>query len=1345
MSDNKSIPVLTDNNFTGWKIKIKGFCMQHGYYKYLSDVTQPTDGAALLVYNDKREKLAGILHQAMGQINYQRFITDDNIMAPDEIWSALTDYYESTSAQNQMSVYRDFISFKYRDNVATFLDDLDAKLNHMAAVGLRIGNPKEADLKEELAVETILQKLPPELSPLIDVLHQSKTPLTISIVKAALDNKRRQAPSSTTTSIKQETAYKAGATWPVCKPGWHNPETKHSEEDCRQLKKKGKKPQPAAKAAVETTSDAASTRSLSTASGMVAIRRALAANQDGEGEACFLDSGASHHMFNDRSTFHDYRAKKTLISLADGNFLDSIGEGFVFIRANDGSSIKLKALHVPKLAGTLISLGRLYERECDIQRTGKSTFDVVKNGLSILSGKVVGGICGANIFIAEPGQSKSTSAHLASAIDIERLHRAAGHPNIEALRKMFPHISSRTQLSCEACALSKSHRLSFPSSLPKATRPLEYVFMDLSGRINPPTFGKKEYYFKITDFYTRYRHVYLLSKKSETFSFFVQYYNEVTNHHSANIKTVIFDGGGEFNSNEFLNFLKEKGVTVQVTAPHTPQQNSVAERGNRSTSEKTRCLLKQAKLPSEYWGEAVCTAVFLENITPMKALGWDNPYNKWFGSQFNSKRLKPFGCLCYPNIPGKLRDGKFGDTSKKALLVGYQLGAHNWRVLLPGGKIERCHDIKFVETEFPGVSIFSSADPSHHYDPLTPIEFQEIELESEPNDFTVTHPEAQALDYHLGDDELSLDQTNTSDFITASEQEIEIEGSTPDNQPPPAPKPKPGWDIILTNDKAPKDISSSIDESHILHTKRRAHFACALVASEVPRTYREAMLSSEAGCWTKAVEAELKAMEDLKVWDVTVTPEDESLLGTVWVFRKKKDSEGVVVKFKARLCAQGSRQEEGVNFTHTYAPTGRSASLRAALIVGLSRGYKIHQMDAKNAFLNGNLQETVYLRAPPGLDVPPGHCLRLNKAIYGLKQAPRVWYAALKEFFVEIQFAPSPADPCLFISSVESWNCFVHVYVDDMIIISHDVDRFKQLISARFRMEDLGEASYILGIKLNRTDAHSLTLTQENYTQSILETFNMADCRTTSTPMIANTRLTKATDADHQSFLQLKINYREALGLLNYLSVSTRPDISFTVSQLSQHLEKPGMSHWKAVIHLFRYLAGTKHFGITLNGNCNLNDVSIYTDADFANCTDDRRSYSGYIAMLGGNILSWRSKKQQTVSTSTTEAEYRALFEGTQESIWLKYLFQSLNLTFTSKFNIFVDNQSAIALAINPLFQQRTKHIDTIYHWLREIYDSGLIHIKYIPTQHMKADMCTKSLGRQKHLAVIKDLKIQGN
>jgi hypothetical protein len=347
--------------------------------------------------------------------------------------------------------------------------------------------------------------------------------------------------------------------------------------------------------------------------------------------------------------------------------------------AKDDSTLKLKALHVPALAGTLISFGRLYKRGCDVIRTGKKTFNLVNNGSSLLSAEIVGGTCNVRLQSYPQGQSISypvSSAKRMTEIDIHLLHRAAGHPSAKALKKMFPDVSLKT-LNCDTCALSKSHCLPYPGTLPKATHPLEFISMALSGKINPASFQGNQYYFKITNHFTQFRHVYLLSSKSQAFVNFLQYYNEVTNHHSRQIKTVIFDGGGEFNSKEFLTFLKEKGITVQVTAPYTPQQNSVAERANCTTSEKARCLLKQANMPSEYWAEAVTTAVFLENITPARQLKWKTPYQLWYGRPFNNSRLKPFGCITFANIPKSQREGKFGNTSKKGLLVGYQHGAHN--------------------------------------------------------------------------------------------------------------------------------------------------------------------------------------------------------------------------------------------------------------------------------------------------------------------------------------------------------------------------------------------------------------------------------------------------------------------------------------------------------------------------------------------------------------------------------------------------------------------------------------------------------------------------------------------
>jgi elongation factor P hydroxylase len=338
------------------------------------------------------------------------------------------------------------------------------------------------------------------------------------------------------------------------------------------------------------------------------------------------------------------------------------------------------------------------------------------------------------------------------------------------------------------------------------------------------------------------------------------------------------------------------------------------------------------------------------------------------------------------------------------------------------------------------------------------------------------------------------------------------------------------------------------------------------------------MASPEADDWRAAIKSELDAMARLDVWEVVLTPTNRALLGTVWVFRKKFDAHGNLVKFKARLCAQGSAQQEGIDFNETYAPTGRSAALRTALTIGVNLGMKIHQMDVRNAFLNGDLDEVIFLRCPQGFSAPPGHCLRLKKSIYGLKQAPRVWYGELSSFFESINFVPLVADPCLFISKDPEWQCLVHVYVDDMAIISHDVDRFKKLVNARFMMDDLGPASSLLGMKISHFDGF-ITLSQHHHIDELLKEYNLVNARS-----VPNTRLISASDEEIAQLAALNVNYRRAIGSLNYISVATRPDISFAVSQLSQHLKNPGICHWRAFLHLLRYLSGTKDLSVRLGG-----------------------------------------------------------------------------------------------------------------------------------------------------------------
>ncbi|KAI7942703.1 hypothetical protein MJO28_012730 [Puccinia striiformis f. sp. tritici] len=695
MSEHKSIlRLLTNVPFAEWKGQMRSYLQNQGLEMYIdASITPPTDATALLTYNKENDRAAGLLSMYLGQRFRDQFITSENKSNARGIWKALEDHFEAKTGDNQSRVVQEFLTIKFKGNdVESFLTDLNKHLRNISAVGIKIINTEEFTLHETFISEFLLSKVPVALN--IRDLLLTQRPLTIQKLRDLLDGKRRDmAPIASSSSaipsappIKQESALsakttKAGTpvTWPTCSPGKHNPATAHTEEECRQLKR-GKRTAKTA-ATHPPASDKADDDSASistTSSGLVCIRKALSAIQPAD--TCFLDSGASHHMF--------------------------IGEGFVYILANDGSNVKLKALHVPGLAGTLISFGRLFERQCDLVRTSDNTFNIVRNKSVILLSAVLGGVCNVKLASASQGQSSEHSAKRASLTDIEVLHRSAGHPNIKALKKLFPNIRA-AKINCEACSLSKSHRLPFPGSLPDATRPLEYIYMDLSGRINPPSFGGKEYYFKITDYYTRYRHVFLLSKKSETFSFFLQYYNEVTNFHSTTIKNVIFDGGGEFNSHEFLDFLKSKGISVQVTAPYTPQQNSVAERGNRSTSEKTRCLLKQAQLPSEYWAEAVSTAVLLENITPMRKLKWDTPHNRWFGRSFDINRLKPFGCLAYVNIPKQLRNGKFANT----------FGSNNDAVMPDARRDENGDNDsdEAIESDIPGTSLghLQFTQPNH--------------------------------------------------------------------------------------------------------------------------------------------------------------------------------------------------------------------------------------------------------------------------------------------------------------------------------------------------------------------------------------------------------------------------------------------------------------------------------------------------------------------------------------------------------------------------------------------------------------------------------------------------------
>jgi hypothetical protein len=343
-----------------------------------------------------------------------------------------------------------------------------------------------------------------------------------------------------------------------------------------------------------------------------------------------------------------------------------------------------------------------------------------------------------------------------------------------------------------------------------------------------------------------------------------------------------------------------------------------------------------------------------------------------------------------------------------------------------------------------------------------------------------------------------------------------------------------------------------------------------------------------------------------------------------------------------------------------------------------------------------------------------------------LKQASLAWYQHLSSFLVSIVFTISVADPCIFWKTSPS-SLWIFSHVDDLIIFGTDPLGFWSQIESEFQIKYLGEATFLLGMKLDCCDGGVL-LNQSQYVQQKLVEFSVIDLPVASCPLDPRSHLQKASELDHNQFLSLNINYRALIGSLNYLGILTRPDISFSVSKLSQHLEHPGLSHYKAAMQVFRYLKGTLSKGL-LYSKSEAPQLHIFVNADWANCPDTRCSHSGFLVLHCNHLLLWKSTKQPTASLSTTKAEYKTLADACKDTVWIQHLCSEVFAPATpSEAILFVDNCGAINLALSQVSQNglQTKHMDLRLHFICDLVTQKHIHLKFVGTQDNLSDFLTK-------------------
>lgn len=514
----------------------------------------------------------------------------------------------------------------------------------------------------------------------------------------------------------------------------------------------------------------------------------------------------------------------------------------------------------------------------------------------------------------------------------------------------------------------------------------------------------------------------------------------------------------------------------------------------------------------------------------------------------------------------------------------------------------------------------------------------------------------------------------------------------------------------------------------------RAYLA-AITSNVEPKSFKDVV---RVKVWNDAMTKEVDALEVNKTWDIVDLPPGKVAIGSQWVYKTKYNADGSIERYKARLVVCGNKQIEGEDYHETFAPVVRMTTVRTILRLVAANQWEVFQMDVHNAFLHGDLDEEVYMKLPPGFrHSHPDKVCRLRKSLYGLKQAPRCWFKKLSDALLHFGFVQSYDDYSLFSYTRGEIDLRVLVYVDDLLICgnhSYMLQKFKNYLSKCFSMKDLGKLKYFLGIEVSR-GSEGIFLSQRKYALDIVADSGYLGSRPAHTPLEQNHHLA----LDDGPLLSNPTSYRRLVGRLLYL-LHTRPELSYSVHVLSQFMQTPREAHWHAALRIVRFLKGSPGQGILLKADPDLS-LTVYCDSDWNTCPKTRRSLSAFVVFLGGSPISWKTKKQDTVSFSSAEAEYRAMAAALREIKWLRKLLKGLGIDQSAPARLFCDSKAALHIAANPVFHERTKHIKNDCHAVRDAVTDGLIVAQHVRTDEQLADIFTKALGRSQFLYIMSKFK----
>ncbi|CAM8957434.1 unnamed protein product [Rhodiola kirilowii] len=691
--------------------------------------------------------------------------------------------------------------------------------------------------------------------------------------------------------------------------------------------------------------------------------------------------------------------------------------------------------------------------------------------------------------------------------------------------------------------------------------------MDLMGPMQTESYGGKKYVLVCVDDFTRFTWTRFLRDKTEAAQQFIELATLIQREREDKGEKLISirsDNGTEFKNVTMSAYCTKHGIAHQFASAITPQQNGVVERKNRTIQEMARVMIHAKKVPLKFWSEAMNTACHIINRVTIRTGTEKTCYELWKGKKPTVKYFHIFGSECYILNDREYRQ-KLDPKSDEGFFLGYSSNSRAYRVFnkRTGSVMEsinvRVKDEVFVQ------AVPDDAEDSTSTAPATQPSSQQTEhepTEGSPDNSTEDHPSDEAV------------TANPRENVTTLQPSRQIARDHPISEVIGSP-------------------SDGVQTRRILSNSRELPACSCFLSSIEPKNIKEALLDEY---WVLAMQEELEEFARNDVWDLVPRPDGVNVIGTKWIFKNKSDASGNITRNKARLVAQGYTQIEGIDFEETFAPVARLEAIRLLLALACHLKFRLFQMDVKSAFLNGLLNEEVFVAQPKGFEDPhhPASVYHLKKALYGLKQAPRAWYERLTVFLVDHGYVRGGVDKTLFVKHTRSDFIIAQIYVDDIVFGSNTqnlVDQFVEQMQKEFKMSMVGEMNYFLGLQVTQKE-DDIFISQSKYAKNLIKKFDLEKASHKRTPAATHIKITK----DEAGTKVDQTLYRSMIGSLLYLTAS-RPDIAYAVGVCARYQADPKESHLLQVKRIIKYVCGTVDFGIWYTKDTNPHLVG-YCDAD---------------------------------------------------------------------------------------------------------------------------------------------------